>query len=389
MKFKIIAALLILVLIHVNCISQNKKYTSIPAVYGKKYISTKVPEELMQRAVSVTNYLPDNYVNDGSVDYTSYLQRAFDDNDVIKIPKGAYSTTGLSLKSNKTLIFQDDSELRIIPSSRERYEVLAITGAENVSVYNARIKGDLRERKVLKGEWGFGIDIRGSKNINIYSPYITDCLGDGIVISRSSKGLKNNQTKLFDTANINISNAYIDYMGRNGISIIGVDGLKILSPIIANVFKRSPMSAIDIEPDNSSYELNNILIESPFTFNNVDGIMINFRNFVSSKSKTSNIVINNHMDVESIYPLNVPSLRQNVSHRALGGKVIVKDPVWISSERSIVRGEAHNLSPKIEIINPKLEGMRLKSWKGKGVTNATEKEKLMLHVKDKSNFIIK
>src|SRR5690606_803785 len=280
MKFKIVYVIFSLLLIYNNCVSQKKNYKSIPASYKKEYVKTTVPTDVLERSVNVNKYLPNKFVKDGNTDYTRFLQKALNENEVVLIPKGVFYTTGLKMRSNSTLNFENGAELRMIPNNRERYEILSITGVENITLYNPKLKGDLRERKELKGEWGFGIDIRGSKNVKGYSPYVTDCLGDGIVISRASKGVNDTNLKLFDTSTILIENAFIDYMGRNGISIIGVDGLKILSPIIINVFKRSPMSAIDIEPDNSSYELNNILIESPFTFNNTDGIMVNLRNFI-------------------------------------------------------------------------------------------------------------
>lgn len=381
--------LLSLMIFNYCSLSQERSYKDVPSKYKKEYVKTPVPKEILDRAVNAADYLPKQYVKDGSVDYTAFFQKALDDNKVVLMPNGVFSTTGLKVRSNSTLVFDEGSELHIVPSSRERYEIIAITAAENVVIYNPKLKGDLRDRKSLKGEWGFGIDIRGSKNVKIYSPFIRDCLGDGIVVSKSYNGIKDKSVKLLNTGDILIDNAYIDYMGRNGIAIVGVDGLQILSPIITNVFLRSPKSAIDIEPDNPSYEINNILIESPFTFNNVDGIMINLRNFVSAKSKAANIVVNNHIDVESTYPINFPDLRANKAHKAISGKVVINNPVWINPKSSMVRGKTYSLSNKIEVNNPKLIGMKLKSWKGKNLEGLTPNEKLIIHIKDNENFTIK
>lgn len=367
--------------------AQNREYKSIPKEYNKNYQIREVSGSITRQAVSVVKYLPKGSAKNSARDLTQYLQKAIDDNSVVLFPTGKYYTTGLKLRSNSTVIFARGSELILIPSSRERYEILAITGVENVVVYNPRIKGDLRSRKALKGEWGFGIDIRGSRNIKVYSPYITDCLGDGIVISKSSKGL-NKQLKLYNTSNILIEDAYIDYMGRNGISIIGVNGLKVIEPIITNIFKRSPMSGIDIEPDNPSYELNNIIIESPFTFNNMDGVMISLRKLVSTKTKEVNIHVKNHVDVESTYPLNMPDFFKNKAHKPLLGNIVIEHPTWINNRNSMVRGVSYGLSNNILLIKPKLEGLQLRSWKSKNVVKLSHQDKLKLHVKDNTKFTI-
>src|SRR5690606_33816970 len=119
-------------------------------------------------------------------------------------------------------------------------------------------------------------------------------------------------------------------------SIAG-QNIKISSPIILNTFQKSPKSAIDIEPDHANHILNHILIDSLFSFNNVDGIMINLRRYVDEKNKETNIVINNHTDIGAVYPLNFPGLHQNKKHKKIRGEIVINNPHWIDNEHPMVR----------------------------------------------------
>ncbi|WP_312311706.1 hypothetical protein [Empedobacter brevis] len=384
---RILFLIMVFVLSTTSCKSQKRIKKDIPESYKKEYIKHKVPSDLVKKAVDVTKYLPKNYVKDGTVDYTKYIQKALDENKIVRFSKMSYLTTGISINSNSKIIFEEGALLKMKTNDLERYAIISLVGIENVELYNPRVDGDLERRKSFKGEWGFGIDIRGSRNIKIFSPYVTNCFGDGIVISKSKKGTQNKQ--LVNTSNIHIENAFINYSGRNGISIISVDGLTLESPIIINTFTKLPQSAIDIEPDTSSDILNNILINSPFTYNNTDGILIHLKNFVGKNTKTSNITINNHTDLESSFPLNISDLKEDKSLKQLSGNIIVNNPVWIGNRNSFVRGKSFGLSQKIEINNPVIKDLKLNNWKGKDVKKMNTKQKILLQVKDETNFIVK
>lgn len=369
-----------------TCSSQQKVKKDIPEKYNKNYIKYIVPENLEKKAVDVTKYFPENFVKDGTVDYTEFIQRALDQNIIVKFSKMNYLTTGISINSNSKIFFEEGAVLTMKTNDLERYAIISLVGVENVELFNPCVDGDLERRNSFKGEWGFGIDIRGSRNINLYSPYISNCFGDGIVISKSLKGVSNKQ--LLNSSNIYIKNAYINHSGRNGISIIGVDGLIIEDPIIFNTFTKRPTSAIDIEPDGKVGVLNNIVINKPFTFNNVDGIMISLRKMLNEGKSIFNLVVNNHIDVESYFPINIPDLVDNKKFTSIQGEIIFNDPIWINNDHSMVRGFSYNLSPKIIINKPEIIGLKLKRWKGESLKNLSKESKLEISVKDKDNFTI-
>src|SRR5690606_35634534 len=161
-----------------DCKGQNREYKSIPSQYKKNYTRTYVPESLRKKAINIEKYLPSDYKN--NTDYTKNIQQALNENNVVIFSKGIFYITGLTIQSNSTLIFEEGSELRMIPNDKQRYQILSITGVKNITIYNPKLTGDLKSRKSFKGEWGYGIDIRGSQNIKIYSPYISETFGDGI-----------------------------------------------------------------------------------------------------------------------------------------------------------------------------------------------------------------
>src|SRR5690606_16040148 len=108
-----------------------------------------------------------------------------------------------------------------------------IINAENVKVNNAYLIGDKDKHLGTKGEWGMGINILSSSNVNIINPKIKKTWGDGIYIGELSLAKqKNIKKKSFTNTNINIKEGSIDDCLRNGISIISgvnilVDGVTI------------------------------------------------------------------------------------------------------------------------------------------------------------------
>src|SRR5690606_13104071 len=141
----------------------------------------------------LTLALPKGYKKDGSVDYTKYIQMALNKHKNVLMPNFTIATTGLLAVSNSNIKFQSNSKLKLLPTDRERYQVLAIHGVENVTVTNANIEGDLKNHKGTKGEWGFGIDIRNAINITINNAKVSNCWGDGIVVAYSTKGFLGKQ----------------------------------------------------------------------------------------------------------------------------------------------------------------------------------------------------
>jgi hypothetical protein len=138
----------------------------------------------LKRAVSLEKYLPKNFVRNGSVDYTIFLQKGISENETVVFPDFPVliSDQGLNLKSNSVVLFSTNSQIILRPSNKDTYNMLNIEGIDNVKVYYPKLKGDLLSHKGKTGEWGMGIGIRSSQNIEIYNAQIEECWGDGIYV---------------------------------------------------------------------------------------------------------------------------------------------------------------------------------------------------------------
>ena len=241
------------------------------------------------------NALPSGYVKDGSTDYTSFVQAAVNKYSNIVFPGFPIliNTTGIRITSNKTISFLPGSEIRLKGSSVTNYNMLHIYSATNVTLYNPVIVGDRNSHIGTTGEFGMGIAIRGSSNITIYSPKVSYCWGDGIYIGQTQN--------LTICKNIVIKDAYLYKNRRDGISIIGVDGLLLDNIYAGYTDGTKPWCGINFEPDNASCELKNIRVNNPRTeYNGANGIQIIPFHMLEGGDKTADITIVNHVDLASV-----------------------------------------------------------------------------------------
>lgn len=173
--------------------------------------------------------------------------------------------------SNSRLIFEPNAWLIYNDFSSTHYYMLEIYNCENVAIENVNIRGCRDYHIGSDGEWGHGIHIVASKNVNILKPYIEKTWGDGIYI-----GYKWDSTgSAFTTQNIHIQDAHIYKCSRNGISVCSGDNIFIDGCYIEGVDRVFPKCGIDIEPENY-YEdiihLSNLRITNLTTKDNHSGI---------------------------------------------------------------------------------------------------------------------
>ncbi|TWT07047.1 hypothetical protein FQV26_04330 [Planococcus sp. CPCC 101016] len=202
----------------------------------------------------------------------------------VKVPEGIYlinTNNSVVLKSNITLDFEKNSILKAIANDRDHYEVIRIIDVENVKILGElKIQGDRDYHLGETGEWGFGISIRGAKNITIENPHISNCWGDGIYIGSSL------EAKFSE--NIQILNPTLINNRRQGISIISAKNLEIVNANISNTSGTLPESGIDIEPNTPEELLQNIRITNLTTKDNAQyGFKIFLRNLKLSENPVS------------------------------------------------------------------------------------------------------
>src|SRR5690606_13000285 len=209
-KIKKLFNLFLILTLSLTCTGQSNDFTYKETEVDSHKNFEKLP---IGNYKSILEYLPKNYVKDGTIDYTGYIQKAIDENKNIVLPNFPIliNDGGLKLKSNFNLFFQKESALIMKPSTKTKYSFFSLTEVDNVNIYNPTLLGDRKTHLSNKGEWGMGISIYGSTNVKIYNVNIKDTWGDGIYI---------NSNKNKHSYNVLIKNGYIDNARRNGISII-------------------------------------------------------------------------------------------------------------------------------------------------------------------------
>lgn len=337
-------------LLNGSCSAQigNFTYKSVPRAYLPS-ATELAPYQVKANnakvgAYDLTQSLPQGYVTDGSVDYTAYLQQGINNNLKVIFPDFPVlvNVKGLSLIGNSTVVFAKKSKIVLQSNESGNYQILRIFNIQNVTIYFPVIQGDRKNHLGNKGEWGMGIFIGGASNIEIVNPKISECWGDGIYIGKN----------IDISRNIKIDYAVLDDNRRNGISIVSVDGLTLVHPLVCNTNGTEPMAGIDVEPNGGSDSFNNILIDNPITFNSSNyGIVISFWGLLGKVDKEANMIIKNHVDDHSSYAFLYHSFRNNNENNSLVGHIQVINPVWKNNKTTFQRLGFSKNGPNLEFKN--------------------------------------
>ncbi|EMT2447116.1 right-handed parallel beta-helix repeat-containing protein [Acinetobacter baumannii] len=232
-----------------------------------------------------------------NTDITEYVNSLIEQNKTVTIPAGNYlvsATKSIQLKDNSTLKLSPNTVLNVIPTSSGSYRVFKIRNVKNVNISGGKIIGDKYTHLGKTGEWGMGVEIRDSQNISISNMSIDKMWGDAIYIGTDGKN---------STYNIKLSNIEMDDNRRQGLTIISVDTLHARNLRATNTNGAKPSGGIDIEPNNGTGIVKNIILEDIVTLNNAGpGIQIGLSRYTNSTTPVA-IKISKHTDKDSQYGL--------------------------------------------------------------------------------------
>src|SRR5690554_190468 len=314
--------------------------------------------------VELVDYLPNDFVKDGTVDYTVFLQQGLDENNNVIFPNFPIliNENGLNAKCNQILNFPPNSKLIIKPNSEVRYGILNIKYVNNVVVNNPTLIGDKEKHLSEKGEWGMGINIWASKNVKINNPNISKTWGDGIYIGEPQiQEKKKKKLKSYTNHNILIKGGIIDDCLRNGISITSGINVLIDGITIMNINTKAPKGAIDIEPNNKNNDIKNIVLRNITTKNNFNGLIIYLVKLAQEKKyDIGEIIIENHRDYSSRSSLTIRNYHKkdhdNKDIQGVAGKIKIKDNSYFGTKN------VYNHHPDIK-FNPIIEFSNIKYYK--------------------------
>lgn len=327
---------------------------------------------IIKRGAEAILYLPKDYVEDGSVDYTSFLQKAIDENKKISMPNFPIlvNDTGLHLRDGTELFFQQSSKLILKASKKTNYGVINIDNVRDIVLYAPKIEGDRYIHLGTDGEWGMGINILNSSNVKIINANISNCWGDGIYLG--SKSNRSTNSKIL------IEGGVIDNNRRNGISVISVNGLIVDRVLLSNSNGTLPMAGIDFEPNSNSETLKSISVSNTISYNNGDvGFLIYLGSMLGVKFKEVQIRLTNCTDITSKKSISIPGLRNDYDHsiQKLGGEIVIKN--FTSHDADIV----FEKSSGNYIYTPPIDIKAFKAKSANKVKDLTELNTWMKHRK--------
>ncbi|WP_415328652.1 hypothetical protein [Chryseobacterium sp. MMS23-Vi53] len=340
--------------------AQKNDYKVVPSNYSKLVmVSTKERDSIkktLKNPFYIEKILPKGYTKNGTKNYTDVIQKALDANRNVIFPDFPLliSPKGLTVKSNSNLFFEKNSQLILQANSLREYEVLRIHDVSNVNVFFANIKGDRFSHTDQGGEWGMGISIRGTENILLYAPKVTECWGDGIYIgvAPATWSMKNN--------NITILKAFIDQSRRNGMSIITAQNSKFKNILTSNAYGTNPMAGIDVEPDQNTNIIKNLDFDNIVAYNNKNtGFIFSLGNLYGKDNNIGKLNLNNFTCVYSNYGIGFLIGQEKKFAQVATGSVNIFEPKfeYISQEYSTDDKLSNNYSITVNIKSKRNENL--------------------------------
>lgn len=352
LDIKTVLTISVLWLVGMGVSAQSFSYKGIENTYGKFIVPANLNEYK-----KIEDYLPTNHVKDGSVDYTTYIQKAIDENKNVVFPNFPLliNDSGIQLRDNSNVFFDRNSKLLLKPTDKGRYNMLLLEGIKNVKLYNPTLIGDRKKHKGADGQWGMGLKIKNVQKSEIYNINISDTWGDGMIIVHHGKN---------NPGNVLVKYGSIDNARRNGIAIISGMNVTIDSLQISNTNGHNPSCGIDVEPDKNALNVvDNVVLRNIFTYNNLkDGIVLNPFNFIKD-SKSFTVSILNHKDQYSRYGLGFSNSIKTT--KSLPGKIVVKNSEYNDSRiKEAVRISEHaKVFPTISMEGVKTNKIKESNFK--------------------------
>ena len=252
-------------------------------------------------SIIINNCILEGYLNKQTV-YSDWFYLDSDDctdtlSNIFKISKGCKlilneGTYNVSVKNlvgsdyadpiNISILQpQSDSHIiingtiNLISTNRTHYNIIGIVDKDNVTIEGiGKIIGDLQTHTGTTGEWGHGILVSGSRNVNVRDLKVSYCWGDGLSVSYAEKILTDNgliNSSYTPPKSINITNIKSSFNRRLGISIINGDGIILENSVTegnGTINGTSPKAGLDIEP-NPNQSVNNVIVNGCLFYDNV------------------------------------------------------------------------------------------------------------------------
>lgn len=278
------------------------------------------------------------YANENNIEYVKLEEGKY----LINGEGEKYKSKGIVLKSNITLDLNNSTIIHENCSS-ERYTIINLYDVENVTVCNGHIIGDRDEHdyNTIQGshQWGYGVEINGSSNIQIHNLQIEKTTGDGIIVAEA------NENGRIKTCNdIEIKNNNIFCSRRQGISVITGTNINIYQNEIHQISGAAPQTGIDLESDFTSESIENVKIYDNIFYgtgsniavqlckyiknveisnNNIQGKIVCY-NCNEKFAILNNIISNGGIELQEIYGIEIKNI-EILNNKIINSHISIKD----------------------------------------------------------------
>ena len=254
---------------------------------------------------------------DGQHDDTAAIQAAInalpDSGGTVYVPAGRYmidAYKSLRLHSHTRLKLDPSAELRVIPTGHSHYTVLTVRNASNVEIVGGSLVGDRSKHLRDAGEWGFGINIVGSKNVYVHDMKISEMWGDGMWIGATGR-----RDTLRRSNYVTVNNVVSSHNRRQGLSIGPAKHVYIVNSTFKDTRGTLPEAGIDIEPQDQGPAETIRLEKNTFSGNRGNGIELHAH--ISDIAIVRNTLVENRGF--GVLAVSAPHLRVNHNHATRNG----------------------------------------------------------------------
>lgn len=154
--------------------------------------------------------------------------------------------------------------LRLIPNDRPSYSMVLFMGT-NSHLVGGTLIGDRRRHRGISGEWGMCISVRGATQVSIRDVRASDCWGDGIYVG-AQEGRP--------SRDVTIDRVELHSNRRNNVSLVAVDGFRILNTRVHGASGTPPQAGIVLEPNAGTAVVNGSLKNVEAIGNTGRGVVI-------------------------------------------------------------------------------------------------------------------
>lgn len=287
---------------------------------------------------------------DGVTDDTNNIQTAINYNLNIEIPSGTYmidAETSIKPVSHSRIKLDKDATLKAITNSATNYYVIYVHDVEDVEISGGTIEGERDEHTGTSGQWGHCIYLLGIvTDVYIHDINLINAWGDGFCCNISGKACT--------------ERVHVDRARRNGFSIIQADSFISTDDFIENTIGTNPQCGVDIEPNNASDILRNVVFNNLYTKNNYSaGLMAALIGGNTSDNFTSIKVNNFRSDYDR------RGLQFNIKAGRLGD-FVANNPVITNSSSDGILIDTFGLFP-ITINHPVIKYYRVSAASNVGL----------------------